>query len=88
MPIENIKQRMQVGATHGILNTITSITNAHNGLQGLYRGFGITIMREIPFALIQFPIYEKLKVPYNLIDLYICVFHLSLLSTTILDNTM
>jgi solute carrier family 25 (mitochondrial S-adenosylmethionine transporter), member 26 len=29
---------------------------------GLYRGYGITLMREIPFAMIQFPIYESLKV--------------------------
>lgn len=29
---------------------------------GLYRGFDITIMREIPFALIQFPLYERFKV--------------------------
>ncbi len=28
---------------------------------GLYRGYGITLMREIPFAFIQFPIYEKMK---------------------------
>ena len=31
---------------------------------GLYRGYGITLMREIPFALIQFPIYERLKVEW------------------------
>jgi len=28
---------------------------------GLYRGYGITLLREIPFAFIQFPIYEKMK---------------------------
>jgi solute carrier family 25 (mitochondrial S-adenosylmethionine transporter), member 26 len=28
---------------------------------GLYRGYGITLMREIPFAAIQFPLYEKAK---------------------------
>lgn len=28
---------------------------------GLYRGFTATIQREIPFAAIQFPIYEGLK---------------------------
>jgi len=28
---------------------------------GLYRGFTATIQREIPFAAIQFPIYEELK---------------------------
>lgn len=34
-------------------------------LQGLYRGFGSTIVREIPFSLIQFPILEYLKVVYR-----------------------
>lgn len=32
-----------------------------DGLPGFYRGFGITIMREIPFTSIQFPLYEFLK---------------------------
>lgn len=31
---------------------------------GLYRGYGITLMREIPFAFIQFPIYEQMKVSW------------------------
>lgn len=34
-------------------------------LQGLYRGFGSTIIREIPFSLIQFPILEYLKTGYR-----------------------
>jgi solute carrier family 25 S-adenosylmethionine transporter 26 len=31
---------------------------------GLYRGYGITLMREVPFAFIQFPLYERLKVEW------------------------
>jgi len=31
------------------------------GLHGLYQGFGITVMREIPFTSLQFPLYEFLK---------------------------
>lgn len=31
------------------------------GIRGFYRGFGITIAREIPFTSIQFPLYEWLK---------------------------
>lgn len=37
-------------------------TISKDGLMGLYKGYGITIMREIPFSFIQFPIYEKLKI--------------------------
>ena len=35
-----------------------------DGLAGFYRGFGVTIMREIPFAAIQFPIWEYTKQCY------------------------
>lgn len=35
-------------------------------LQGLYRGFGSTIVREIPFSVIQFPILEALKSNYRM----------------------
>jgi len=28
---------------------------------GLYRGYGITLFREVPFSLLQFPMYEKMK---------------------------
>ena len=31
------------------------------GWRGLYQGFGITTMREIPFTSLQFPLYEFLK---------------------------
>lgn len=31
------------------------------GYLGLYRGFITTVLREIPFVLIQFPIWEWLK---------------------------
>jgi len=32
-----------------------------SGLGGFYRGLGSTIGREIPFTIIQFPLYEHLK---------------------------
>ncbi|KAJ2935813.1 hypothetical protein H1R20_g1281, partial [Candolleomyces eurysporus] len=35
---------------------------ANHGWGGFYRGFGITVMREIPFTSIQFPLYELFKV--------------------------
>ena len=33
--------------------------------RGLYRGFGTTICREIPFSLIQFPLWEFLKLNWS-----------------------
>ncbi|XP_041617121.1 S-adenosylmethionine mitochondrial carrier protein isoform X28 [Canis lupus dingo] len=31
------------------------------GIQGLYRGYKSTVLREIPFSLVQFPMWESLK---------------------------
>ena len=31
------------------------------GLAGFYRGYLTTVAREIPFSLIQFPLWEELK---------------------------
>lgn len=36
-------------------------TVSSEGFFGLYRGFFSTVMREIPFSLVQFPIWEYLK---------------------------
>lgn len=37
----------------------------NEGLRGFYRGFGSTVIREIPFAFIQFPIFEYLRVVWS-----------------------
>lgn len=67
VPTEVVKQRAQ--ATHGsssisILKEILDRRAAH-GLSGvwkeLYRGWTATIMREVPFTVIQFPLWEALK---------------------------
>jgi len=64
VPTEVIKTRMQT-STYGALGksslAAAKIVLAHNGWRGLYRGFGSTIMREIPFTSLQFPFYEFLK---------------------------
>ncbi|KAI1210516.1 mitochondrial carrier [Annulohypoxylon truncatum] len=68
VPTEVVKQRAQAGLHGGssaaaltaILTQFPSI-----GLAGvwreLYRGWGITVMREVPFTVIQFPLWEALK---------------------------
>ena len=60
VPTEVVKQRMQTGMHNSMRNTIQH-TLKHEGYMGLYMGFGVTIMREVPFSLIQFPLYEYLK---------------------------
>jgi solute carrier family 25 S-adenosylmethionine transporter 26 len=63
VPTEVVKQRMQVGVHKSVLEAVPSIIKV-DGISGLYNGYGITIMREIPFSAIQFPLYEKLKVKW------------------------
>ncbi len=70
VPTEVMKQNMQTsGKSLGetwkiIIAQKKSNAFASSMLGGLYRGYGITLMREIPFAFIQFPIYEHMKVSW------------------------
>lgn len=63
MPTEVVKQRTQ--AQHGGSKlgsfAIARALAASEGASGFYRGFGATVIREIPFAGVQYPIYEFLK---------------------------
>ncbi|BEJ15912.1 hypothetical protein CspHIS471_0505170 [Cutaneotrichosporon sp. HIS471] len=62
VPTEVVKSRTQTSA-YGSNSSVTTAVNVlrHDGVRGFYRGFGITIAREIPFTSIQFPLYEWLK---------------------------
>ncbi|KAI1343790.1 mitochondrial carrier domain-containing protein [Xylariaceae sp. FL0016] len=68
VPTEVVKQRAQAGLHGGrsaaALRAILDL-RAQVGLAGvwreLYRGWGITVMREVPFTVIQFPVWEGLK---------------------------
>ncbi|KAG5357838.1 putative mitochondrial carrier protein [Yarrowia sp. B02] len=64
VPSEVIKQRAQTGHYKSSMEALKSILNNSSGegvLRGLYRGYATTIVREIPFTMIQFPLYEYLK---------------------------
>jgi solute carrier family 25 S-adenosylmethionine transporter 26 len=67
VPTEVVKAKMQTGESKGLMDTFRMVLKEKHGgplgsLTGaLYRGYGITLMREIPFALIQFPLYERAK---------------------------
>ena len=62
VPTEVIKQRMQAGMHKNAMATMANILTNEGGFMGLYKGYSITIMREIPFSFIQFPLYELAKV--------------------------
>jgi solute carrier family 25 S-adenosylmethionine transporter 26 len=74
VPTEVIKSKMQTNAigSSSLSSTIRTVLSERDGravgsnvLGGLYRGLGITLMREVPFAFIQFPIYERLKLEWK-----------------------
>ncbi|WVO14341.1 hypothetical protein L204_101973 [Cryptococcus depauperatus] len=63
VPTEVVKSRTQTGAYgHGKGSFHSALsTMKFEGIRGFYRGFGITLTREIPFTSIQFPLYEYFK---------------------------
>lgn len=75
VPTEVIKAKMQTAHTKiPLIDTVKIVLSETHGVHkflstltgGLYRGYGITLFREIPFAMIQFPLYEKLKLYFSL----------------------
>eukprot|EP00794_Sanderia_malayensis_P006048 gene6048-6750_t len=60
VPTEVVKQRAQANKN---LTSYTSFlfTIQTEGFRGLYRGYFKTVMREVPFSFIQFPIWEYIK---------------------------
>ncbi|XP_056380535.1 mitochondrial S-adenosylmethionine carrier protein isoform X1 [Hyla sarda] len=65
VPSEVIKQRTQVSMSSTTYQMFAS-TLRQEGIRGLYRGYKSTVLREIPFSLVQFPLWEFLK------DLWSC----------------
>jgi len=60
VPTAVVTQNMQVGRYGSLTEAVSSILR-NDGVSGFYRGYGTTVAREIPFAFIQFPIYEAFK---------------------------
>ena len=64
VPTDNIKQKRQAGLFSTTQAAISHIVGSQ-GLRGFYVGYVSTIMREIPFSLVQFPLYEAMKRHYH-----------------------
>ena len=60
VPVEAVKQRLQV-AMHPTMGDAVRAIYRTGGAGGFYAGYRVTLMREIPFGCIQFPLYEALK---------------------------
>lgn len=68
VPVEIAKQRRQAMLVRDNISSLQLLYQSfkQEGLfRGVYRGFGSTIMREVPFSLIQFPLWEYLKVQWE-----------------------
>ncbi|KAK4529629.1 hypothetical protein CCYA_CCYA02G0486 [Cyanidiococcus yangmingshanensis] len=60
VPFEVVKQNLQAGQYRSSVVAVKAIV-AKEGLRGLYRGWGSLIAREIPFDILEFPLYEAFK---------------------------
>ncbi|KJE96287.1 solute carrier family 25 [Capsaspora owczarzaki ATCC 30864] len=60
VPSEVVKQRLQAGVHKNMVAAVRHILQT-DGIAGFYRGYSSTILREVPFSFIQFPIYEAAK---------------------------
>ncbi|XP_023932372.1 S-adenosylmethionine mitochondrial carrier protein [Lingula anatina] len=60
VPTEVVKQRAQANPSARVLD-IFRTTLQQEGIRGLYRGYTTTVLREIPFSFIQFPLWEIMK---------------------------
>lgn len=68
VPVEIAKQRRQVASAQSQSSATNILLHAYRteGIcGGVYRGFGATIMREIPFSFIQYPLWEYLKLHWT-----------------------
>uniref|UniRef100_A0A182JXM4 Mitochondrial carrier protein n=1 Tax=Anopheles christyi TaxID=43041 RepID=A0A182JXM4_9DIPT len=68
VPIEIVKQRRQALLHKGNASSLSILYEAlkKEGIRkGLYRGFGTTVMRDVPFSLIQFPLWEYFKLHWT-----------------------
>ncbi|XP_043564228.1 S-adenosylmethionine mitochondrial carrier protein isoform X2 [Chiloscyllium plagiosum] len=64
VPSEVVKQRAQAYPSLGTYKVFLD-TIRQEGILGFYRGYGSTVKREIPFALVQFPLWEFLKAVWS-----------------------
>lgn len=72
VPTEVVKQRAQAGLFGGSALLALQDILAHRKTDGiptvvreLYRGGGVTIMREVPFTIVQFSLWEYFKASYS-----------------------
>lgn len=66
VPMEIIKQRRQASIKNLSTSMLLKTIMQEEGFRGFYRGFGSTIIRDVPFSIIEFPIWEWLKTRWRM----------------------
>lgn len=66
VPIEIVKQRRQASPNQESILKIIRNAYVNEGVFGFYRGFWTTVMRDVPFSMLQLPIWEFLKKEYRI----------------------
>lgn len=64
VPTEVVKQKVQARQATSSWQCLRSIL-AKQGVRGLFVGYWTTVMRDVPFSAIQYPIWEALRTQYN-----------------------
>ncbi|CCE62043.1 hypothetical protein TPHA_0B03710 [Tetrapisispora phaffii CBS 4417] len=94
VPAEVIKQRTQTSISKNnstswqTFKTLLKNENGQGFRNNFYRGWASTILREIPFTCIQFPLYEYLKKAWLLHDIDILSEKSEMISTDSLNTTL
>ncbi|CAM9541992.1 unnamed protein product, partial [Chrysoparadoxa australica] len=60
VPFEVVKQRLQAGVDPTTLKAVSGVFKSQ-GLWGFYTGWGALALRDLPFDIIEFPMYEFFK---------------------------
>eukprot|EP00612_Vaucheria_litorea_P001680 CAMPEP_0171455120 /NCGR_PEP_ID=MMETSP0945-20130129/2143_1 /TAXON_ID=109269 /ORGANISM="Vaucheria litorea, Strain CCMP2940" /LENGTH=323 /DNA_ID=CAMNT_0011980299 /DNA_START=1 /DNA_END=969 /DNA_ORIENTATION=+ len=60
-PFEVVKQQLQAGVGADSAKAIVAGIIKQEGFMGLYRGWGALALRDLPFDIIEFPMYEYFK---------------------------
>lgn len=65
VPVELAKQRRQAFASRSAVEILLREYRQNGLCNGIYKGFYSTILREIPFSFIQFPLWEYFKLNWT-----------------------
>ncbi|GJQ14966.1 hypothetical protein GpartN1_g6757.t1 [Galdieria partita] len=60
VPGEVVKQRLQSGVYSSMLAGVVETWKAY-GVSGFYAGYGATLLRDIPYTMLEFGLYEQFK---------------------------